>query len=266
MKELRVFVNSQFGAVRTLVQDGTVYFVGKDVAEALGYINVRDAIKKHVDEEDKGVADCDTPGGPQSMTIINESGVYSLVFSSRLPTAKAFKRWVTSEVLPAIRQHGVYAMDHLLENPDALIQALTAYKEERNRARKLAQINAAQQQQIAELRPKATYFDLVLQCRELVSTSTIAKDYGWSANRMNQWLHEHGIQYKQGNIWLLYQAYAPMGYTSTKTFNIPDGNGVLHNRVHTYWTQKGRLFIYRLMTEEGNYPLIEKECGIYGHA
>lgn len=200
------------------------------------------------------------------MTIINESGVYSLVFSSRLPTAKAFKRWVTSEVLPAIRQHGVYAMDHLLENPDALIQALTAYKEERNRARELAQINAAQQQQLAELRPKATYFDLVLQCRELVSTSTIAKDYGWSANRMNQWLHEHGIQYKQGNIWLLYQAYAPMGYTSTKTFNIPDGNGVLHNRVHTYWTQKGRLFIYRLMTEEGNYPLIEKECGIYGHA
>ena len=99
-----------------------------------------------------------------------------------------------------------------------------------------------------------------------MSTSTIAKDYGWSANRMNQWLHEHGIQYKQGNIWLLYQAYAPMGYTSTKTFNIPDGNGVLHNRVHTYWTQKGRLFIYRLMTEEGNYPLIEKECGIYGHA
>ena len=140
------------------------------------------------------------------------------------------------------------------------------YKEERNRARELAQINAAQQQQLAELRPKATYFDLVLQCRELVSTSTIAKDYGWSANRMNQWLHEHGIQYKQGNIWLLYQAYAPMGYTSTKTFNIPDGNGVLHNRVHTYWTQKGRLFIYQLMTEEGNYPLIEKECGIYGHA
>lgn len=170
---------------------------------------------------------------------------------------------MTHEVLPAIRKTGIYATEAILDNPDLAIAALTKLKEERNRARELAQINAAQQQ-LAELRPKATYFDLVLQCRELVSTSTIAKDYGWSANRMNQWLHEHGIQYKQGNIWLLYQAYAPMGYTSTKTFNIPDGNGVLHNRVHTYWTQKGRLFIYRLMTEEGNYPLIEKGRGDSG--
>ena len=78
---------------------------------------------------------------------------------------------------------------------------------------------------------------------------------------MNRWLHEHGIQYKQGKIWLLYQKYAPMGYTSTKTFNIPDGNGIPHNHVNTYWTQKGRLFIYQLMTAEGNYPLIEQECG-----
>lgn len=261
MNEMQVFQNIEFGTVRTIVHDGTVYFVGKDVAEALGYSNVRDALRKHVDKEDKGVADCDTPGGTQRMTVINESGVYSLVFSSRLPTAKAFKHWVTTEVLPAIRRYGMYAMDNLLDNPDVLIRALTAYKEERGRAKELAQMNAAQQQQIAELQPKATYYDLVLQCKDLVSTSTIAKDYGWSAIRMNRWLHEHGIQYKQGKIWLLYQKYAPMGYTSTKTFNIPDGNGIPHNHVNTYWTQKGRLFIYQLMTAEGNYPLIEQECG-----
>lgn len=153
-------------------------------------------------------------------------------------------------------------MDDLLANPDVLIQTLTAYRDERNRARELAQINAAQQQQIAELQPKASYYDLVLQCKDLVKTSVIAKDYGWSAQRLNNWLHERGIQYKQGNIWLLYQEYAPLGYTSTKTFNVPDGNGVPHNRVYTYWTQKGRLFIYQLMTAEGNYPLIEQgRCG-----
>ena len=97
---MQIFQNNEFGMVRTIIQDGTVYFVGKDVAEALGYSNVRDALRKHVDTEDKGVANCDTPGGTQHMTVINESGVYSLVFCSRLPSARAFKHWVTSEVLP----------------------------------------------------------------------------------------------------------------------------------------------------------------------
>ena len=171
MEDMRVFQNSEFGTVRTIIQDGAIYFVGKDIAQALGYSNVRAALKQHVDEEDKGVANCDTPGGTQNMTIINESGVYSLVFSSRLPSAREFKRWVTSEVLPAIRRHGMYAIGDLLDDPDVLIQTLMAYKEERDRARELAQMNAAQQQQIAELQPKATYYDLVLQCKDLVSTS-----------------------------------------------------------------------------------------------
>ena len=262
MNQLQVFENGEFGTIRTIIHEGTVYVVGRDVAAALGYSNARDALRKHVDDEDKGVANCDTPGGTQRVSVINESGVYSLVFSSRQPNARAFKRWVTSEVLPSIRQYGMYAVDDLLANPDVLIQTLTAYRDERNRARELAQINAAQQQQIAELQPKASYYDLVLQCKDLVKTSVIAKDYGWSAQRLNNWLHERGIQYKQGNIWLLYQEYAPLGYTSTKTFNVPDGNGVPHNRVYTYWTQKGRLFIYQLMTAEGNYPLIEQgRCG-----
>lgn len=110
MGELQIFSNPEFGEIRTMEQDGEPWFVGKDVAERLGYANQRDALAKHVDEEDKGVAKCDTPSGEQKMTIINESGLYSLVLSSKLPNAKKFKRWVTSEVLPAIRKSGSYMM------------------------------------------------------------------------------------------------------------------------------------------------------------
>ena len=110
MNQLQVFENSEFGQVRTLVKDGQPWFVAKDVAEILGYANPRDAISKHVDVEDKGVANCDTLGGKQELTIINESGLYALVFGSRLETAKRFKRWVTSEVLPALRKTGAYIM------------------------------------------------------------------------------------------------------------------------------------------------------------
>lgn len=253
MTEIKNFIYNGMN-VRTAVVNGESWFVAADICRILDIGNPSDALSRLDDDEKNTLVLTEgIPGNPEKR-VVNEAGLYTLILRSRKPEARAFKRWVTHEVLPSIRKTGVYATEAILDNPDLAIAALTRLKEERNRARELAQINAAQQQQIAELRPKATYFDLVLQCRDLVSTSTIAKDYGWSANRMNQWLHEHGIQYKQGNIWLLYQAYAPMGYTSTKTFNIPDGNDVLHNRVHTYWTQKGRLFIYQLMTSEGNYP------------
>ena len=117
---------------------------------------------------------------------------------------------------------------------------------------------AVQSQQIAELRPKASYYDLVLNCKDLISTSAIAKDYGKSAVWMNRWLHEKGVQFKQGDIWLLYQRYAEKGYSSTKTHSYFGTDGEPHTKVHTYWTQKGRLFIYGLMKEDGILPLIEK--------
>lgn len=120
MSELQIFSNPEFGEIRTMEQDGEPWFVGKDVAERLGYANQRDALAKHVDEEDKGVAKCDTPSGEQKMTIINESGLYSLVLSSKLPNAKKFKRWVTSEVLPAIRKTGGYMMPKLSKEMQAL--------------------------------------------------------------------------------------------------------------------------------------------------
>lgn len=119
---------------------------------------------------------------------------------------------------------------------------------------------AVQEQQIQELKPKASYYDLVLNCPDLLSTSVIAKDYGKSAKWLNAYLHEHGIQFKQGGIWLLYQKYAEQGYTSTKTHNINGNDGQQHLRPHTYWTQKGRLFIYDLLKSDGIYPIVEKNA------
>lgn len=128
MYDMKIYENSEFGSVRTLSLDGIPYFVGKDVAEILGYSNTKDAISVHVDEEDKRVIQrsenttFEIPN--RGLTVINESGMYSLVLSSKLPNARKFKRWITNEVLPAIRKHGVYAVDELLENPDMLIAAL----------------------------------------------------------------------------------------------------------------------------------------------
>ena len=206
-----------------------------------------------------GVAICDSIGREQKPVLINESGLYSLILSSKLSGAKKFKRWVTSEVLPAIRRHGMYATDDLIANPDIAIAAFTALKQEREKSKALAEIVAVQNQQIAEMKPKVSYYDIVLQCKEVLLISVIAKDYGWSANKMNKYLHNKGVQFKQGNkIWLLYQKYADKEYTSTKTHDYYDSHNNQHTAVHTYWTQQGRLFIYSLMKSDGNLPLIEQ--------
>lgn len=261
MNEMQVFKNPEFGAIRTLEIDGEPYFVGKDVAEILGYAKPHNALTTHVDRDDslkQGIID--SMGRTQETLLINESGLYSLILSSKLPTAKKFKRWVTSEVLPAIRKHGVYAVDEVLNDPDVLIAALTELKAERAKTEALKQTVAVQKQQITEMQPKASYYDVVLNCKDLVAISVIAKDYGWSANRLNQYLHEKGVQYKQGNkIWLLYQKYAELGYTSTKTQAIPRSDGSLHTSIHTYWTQAGRLFIYDLLKANGILPTIERQ-------
>lgn len=123
----------------------------------------------------------------------------------------------------------------------------------------LAGTVAVQNQQITEMQPKASYYDVVLNCKDLITTTAIAKDYGKSAVWMNRYLHENGVQFKQGDIWLLYQKYAEKGYTSTKTHSYAGADGEMHTKVHTYWTQKGRLFIYELMKVDGVMPLIEQE-------
>lgn len=259
MSELQIFQNAEFGSVRTATIDGEPYFVGKDVATILGYSNPRDAISKHVDDEDKGVAKCDTLGGRQEILFINESGLYSLILRSQLPATRRFKRWVTSEVLPAIRRHGMYATEELIANPDLAIAAFQALKAECEKRQSLEEAVAVQAQQIAELKSKATYYDVVLKCKDAVNISLIAKDYGWSAQRMNEYLHKKGVQYKQSDIWLLYQKHAGCGYTKTNTHVYEDSCGREHTKVHTKWTHKGRLFIYEMLKADGIYPQIEME-------
>lgn len=259
MKEMQIFENQEFGTVRTVELDGEPWLVGKDVAQALGYSNPRKALADHVDEEDKGVTKCDTLGGKQDLTMINESGLYSLILSSKMPNAKKFKHWVTADVLPAIRKTGMYATDELLDNPDLAIQAFTALKLEREKNKKLNTTVKVQEQQIMELQPKASYYDLVLNCPDLLSVTVIAKDYGKSAKWLNNFLKEHKIQFKQGGIWLLYKEYAEKGYTSTKTHTVNGNDGKQHSKVNTYWTQKGRLFIYALLKNEGILPIMEQE-------
>ena len=256
MTNLEIFKNEEFGEVRTITIDDEPYFVGKDVALILGYTNQQKALRDHVDEEDKTRNESFTVNGTQGI-LINESGLYSLILSSKLPNARRFKRWVTSEVLPAIRKHGMYAIDDLIANPDLGIAALNALKEEREKNKKLEEKSMIQTQQISEMIPKSGYYDVVLNCKDLVAIGSIAKDYGWSAKKMNKYLHEKGIEFKQGDIWLLYQKYAEKGYTITKTHTYLDSDSQ-HTKVHTYWTQKGRLFIYDLLKKDGIYPNIER--------
>lgn len=246
--------------VRTVIVDNEPWFVANDVANVLGYSNQRDALSKHVDGEDKITLTSQNATleniPNRGLSAINESGLYSLILSSKLPQAKDFKRWVTSEVLPTIRKHGMYAVDDLLDNPDMAIAAFQRLKEER-RLRLQAQEEVAQKNQmIQELQPKATYYDLILQSESLVAISVIAKDYGMSAKKLNNLLHELKVQFKQGSTWLLYQKYADKGYTQSKTHTID----AERSRMHTYWTQKGRLFIYDLLkNKKGILPKIEQE-------
>lgn len=256
--EIMNFCNGEFGQMRSLLIDDEPWFVGKDVAQLLGYRNHRDAFKKHIDDEDK--ADVAIHDGSQNrkMVVINESGLYSLILSSKLPGAKRFKHWVTSDVLPTIRRHGLYAIDEVLADPDTLISALTALKAERAKNLVLKEKVADQKKQLTEMKPKASYCDIVLKCKDVVSISKIAKDYGKSAVWMNCWLHDHGIQYRQGEVWLLYQKYAGKGYTKSQTLTFHGKNGEGRCAVHTYWTQRGRLFIYEQLKEHGILPLIEQ--------
>ncbi|WP_366923852.1 phage antirepressor [Metallumcola ferriviriculae] len=257
MKDLKVF-SYEGSAVRTVVKNGSPWWVLKDVCSVLDIGNNRDVMAR-LDSDEKGVDIIDTPGGRQEVSIINESGLYSVILVSRKPEAKNFKRWVTHEVLPTIRKHGLYATDELLANPDFLIKALQELKAARTKNAELTTAIGIQEQQIAEMKPKASYYDVVLNCKDAVSITTIAKDYGKSGRWFNEYLHNLGVQFRQGKIWLLYQKYARHGYTTTKTHTYPGNDGTMHSKVHTYWTQKGRLFIYELLKDHGMLPLIEQD-------
>lgn len=256
--EVQVF-NFENSEIRTTVIDGTPHFVGKDVAEILGYKRTADAIASHVDSEDKGVGEIETPGGVQKLVVINESGLYSLVLSSKLPSAKKFKRWVTTDVLPDIRKHGAYLsnekIEEILMDPETIISLAQQVKDERAK-------NALLTQQVSESRPKADYYDKIMQSKSLVTITQIAKDYGWSAKQMNDKLHELGVQYKIGGQWVLYSKYQDKGYTFSTTVDITKKDGSSSVRMNTKWTQKGRVFIYNLLKENDILPTIERKMEV----
>lgn len=271
--QIQIFNNPAFGEIRTIVDENdTPWFVGKDVAEVLGYKDSVNALKTHVDPEDSMGWQITTPSrGRQNIKIINESGLYSLILSSKLPQAKEFKRWVTSDVLPTIRKHGAYMTDQTIEqallDPDTVIKLATSLKEEREARRALEIKNAQQVALIAEqetkiqdMTEKSVYCEQVLASKELVEITLIAQDYGTTGRMMNRFLHSAGVQFPQGGTWVLYEDYKYKGYTQSKSFNIKKDDGTSITRMNTMWTQKGRMFLYKFLKEKyGALPIVERD-------
>lgn len=221
--------------VRTIILDSEPFFVGKDVADILGYSRADNAIRSHVDDDDKLMHQFSASGQNRNMIIINESGLYSLILASKLPQAKEFKKWITSEVLPAIRKHGGYLTDRMIEqallNPDTIIKLATDLKQEREKSSRLEiELEQAQEQ--------ARYLDLIIESKSAVVITQIAADYGMSAIKFNQLLYSLGIQHKVNNQWILYRKYMAKGYTDSKTIEISG-----RVRMQTVWTQKRSLVL-----------------------
>lgn len=240
--QLQVF-DFEGSNVRTVNIDGNPYFVGKDVATILGYKNTKDALLKHVDDEDKLGSQIATSGQNREMKVINESGLYSLILSSKLPSAKKFKRWVTSEVLPAIRKTGAYQA-----KPKDNYQIPATYGE-------ALQLAATLQTKIEHDAPSLKYFHDQMRNPGLMTTTEIAKDYGWSARKLNKYLESKGVIYRQGNKWVIYQKYADKGYSQYEPFPYDNNKGVKNN---LKWTQRGKKFIYDLLAEDGIRPVLEQ--------
>lgn len=241
MNEIQTFDFDGSG-IRALTIDEEPYFVGKDVAQVLGYSNPRDAIAKHVDAEDKGVAKCDTLGGQQNQTVINESGLYSLILGSKLPEAKRFKRWVTSEVLPSLRRNGMYAMDELLDNPDLAINALQKLKEEREARRQLELQNE-------QMKPKVLFAEAV----ETSSTSILIGDMAKllrqngvevGQRRLFDWLRTNGWLMKTGESRNMpTQKAMEKGYFEIRERTISNPDGSVRITKTTKVTGKGQVWL-----------------------
>lgn len=244
MEELKIFENEEFGQVRTIVINNEPWFVGKDVATALGYANPKNAVPKHVLDEDKLSTQIEYAGQRRTVTVINESGLYALIFGSKLESAKRFKHWVTSEVLPSIRRTGNYISneDQLrlgLFDKDPLVvvqshQKLVAIEVDRATAPLIAENTV--------MKPKADYHDEVLNKDDLINTTVIAKDLGLrSAAKLNNIMHSNNIIFKNSSgTWCPYADYEWLiteNYADYKSYNVENSNPCLK------WTEKGRKWI-----------------------
>lgn len=251
------------GGVKCYEKNGVAYLDLEAVARGLGFTRIANSgnevvrwerVNKYLSEIGF-VPTCGHDG------FIPENVFYRLAMKAKNEAAEAFQAKIADEVIPSIRKFGAYMTPETLErailNPDTMIQLCQSLKEYQSKCKVLESENAQQKQLIAEYTPKASYYDLVLQTTDAVSTSQIAKDYGKSAQWLNATLHDFGVQYNQGGVWLLYQKYAEQGYTRSRTHVYTDAEGMQHSRLHTYWTQKGRLFIYDLLKSKNIIPLID---------
>lgn len=251
MNELQIFENIEFGSIRTIEINNEPWFAGKDVADALGYSNSRKAIIDHVHEDDKGVTKCDTPSGRQDMTVINESGLYALIFGSKLPSAKKFKHWVTSEVLPSVRRHGMYAKEELINNPDLLIQVAQELKAEKEK-------NNLLHQKIVQDKPKVLFADAVSVSETAILIGELAKilkqnGVNIGQNRLFDWMRENGYLIKMNGIDYNMPTQKSMEMClfniKERTINNPDGSVRITKTVLV--TGKGQqYFINKFLSKE----------------
>ena len=241
-----IFSCAEFGEIRTVVFSGEPFVMLKDVCDVLEIGNPSQA-KTRLNKKGVITNEVLTKGGIQKADFINESNLYKLIFQSRKPQAERFSEWVTSEVLPSIRKHGMYATEELLDNPDLLIQAATKLKEEREKNKRLEQEKENLSNVIAGVAPTVEFAETILESNGTLTATQIGADYGISAIELNSILHEKGIQYKNNGQWILYAKYKDKGYVESKTFYIGNGD----TRTRTVWTQKGRKFIHEILTEMG---------------
>ena len=258
MNDIQIFKNEEFGEVRTLVVNSEPWFVGSNVATILGYTNPQKAIRDHVDDDDKLTERIVLSGQNREVVIINESGMYSLILSSKLPTAKKFKRWVTSEVLPAIRKSGGYMVAQQNETPEQLMARALRVAEEtlaRQKAkmeqvqRENKRLNADNEQKEGEiniLRPDAEYTRKTLTSVSTWNTNIIAKEMGMSAVTLNKKLQKLGVQYKQHDVWVISAKYDGKGYVKTQTYTYMKSGGETGTRLQMEWTERGRRFLHEL--------------------
>ena len=241
MNKMMTFRNLEFGAIRTISNEqGEPMFCGKDVAEALGYKKPENAVAKHVDTEDKTTTLIQGSGSnyKTQAIFINESGLYALILSSKLESAKRFKRWVTSEVLPAIRKQGGYLIAKKGESDKEVMQ----------RAMEIVKTTLAKRdEQIAKLKPRAEYADSVLDSINCITTTQLAKELGMSAQELNRRLCEMRIQYWQSGQYMLYAEFARQGFAKSRTRRHVCKHGIVITEMYLVWTERGRNFIHQLL-------------------
>ena len=244
MNKMMTFRNLEFGAIRTISNEqGEPMFCGKDVAEALGYKKPENAVAKHVDNEDKTTTLIQGSGSnyKTQAIFINESGLYALILSSKLESAKRFKRWVTSEVLPAIRKQGGYLIAKKGESD----------KDVMKRAMEIVKTTLAKrEEQIAKLKPRAEYADSVLDSINCITTTQLAKELGMSAQELNRRLCEMRIQYWQSGQYMLYAEFARQGFAKSRTRRHVCKHGIVITEMYLVWTERGRNFIHQLLNPQ----------------